>query len=35
MGDAGTGVVVDFGTLRHTATCTCGVVGIHGFIVMW
>ena len=31
-GHAGTGTVVDFGTLRHTAYLCHGVAGIHGYI---
>jgi hypothetical protein len=33
-GTAGTGTVLDFGTLRHTAYPYRGVTGIHGFYGM-
>ena len=31
-GSAGTGTGMDFGNPRHTATCTRGITGIHGYI---
>ena len=31
MGSAGTGTVVNFGILQHTATRTRGIAGMHGY----
>ena len=34
MGNVGTGMVLDFGILQHTTTCTHGIAGMHRYITI-